>query len=128
MINFRSQAKFWLMNFPSKLAPRLFVINVVPKVWNSLPYHVKSSEKSDTFKDLLKNCDGDLCYCNLCKQMIFIKFFHIQYYPFSLLLFCIGRFLLNIVYVTKLLKHITYKSVTKVSLENPSFFLKIQFT
>ena len=25
-----------------------------PKIWNNLPYHVKSSENLDTFKNLLK--------------------------------------------------------------------------
>ena len=38
-----------------------------PKRWNNLPYHVKSSENLDTFKNLLKNWDGNL-KCNLCKK------------------------------------------------------------
>ena len=30
-----------------------------PKIWNSLPFHIKSSEKSSltTFKRIIKNCD-----------------------------------------------------------------------
>ena len=39
-----------------------------PKIWNNLPYHVKSSENLDTFKDLLKNSDGNLCKFYLCKK------------------------------------------------------------
>ena len=39
-----------------------------PKIWNNLPYHVKSSENLDTFKNLLKNWDGNLCKCSLCKK------------------------------------------------------------
>ena len=39
-----------------------------PKIWNNLPYHVKSSENLDTFKDLLKNWDGNLCKFYLCKK------------------------------------------------------------
>ena len=37
-------------------------------IWNNLPYHVKSSETLDTFKNLLKNWDGNSCKCNLCKN------------------------------------------------------------
>ena len=35
-----------------------------PKTWN----HVKSSDNLDTFKNLLKDWDGNLCKCNLCKN------------------------------------------------------------
>ena len=42
-----------------------------PKIWNNLPYHIKSSDNLDTFKNLLKNWDGNLCKCNLCKNYIF---------------------------------------------------------
>ena len=42
-----------------------------PKIWNNLPYHVKCSENLDTFKNLLKNWDGNLCKCNLCKNDIY---------------------------------------------------------
>ena len=39
-----------------------------PKIWNNLPYHIKSSKNLDTFKNLLKNWDGNSCKCNLCKK------------------------------------------------------------
>ena len=39
-----------------------------PEIWNNLPCHVKSSENLDAFKNLLKNWDGNLCKCNLCKK------------------------------------------------------------
>ena len=42
-----------------------------PKIWNNLPYHVKSSEKLDNFKNLLKNWDGNLCKCNIFKNDIY---------------------------------------------------------
>ena len=42
-----------------------------PEIWNNLPYHVKYSDNLDTFKNLLKNWDGDLCKCNLCKNDIY---------------------------------------------------------
>ena len=38
-----------------------------PKIWNNLPYHVKSYDNLDTFKNLLKNWYINLCKCNLCK-------------------------------------------------------------
>ena len=46
-----------------------------PKIWNNLPYHVKSSENLDTFKNLLKNWDGNSCKCNLCKKWYLLKSF-----------------------------------------------------
>ena len=46
-----------------------------PKIWNNLPYHVKSSDNLDTFKNLLKNWDGNLCKCNLCKKLYLLKSF-----------------------------------------------------
>ena len=42
-----------------------------PKIWNNLPYHVKSSDNLDTSKNLLKNWNGNLCKCNLCKNDIY---------------------------------------------------------
>ena len=42
-----------------------------PKIWNNLPYHVKSSDNLDTFKNLLKDWDGNLCKCNLCKNDVY---------------------------------------------------------
>ena len=42
-----------------------------PKIWNNLPCSIKSSDNLDTFKNLLKNWDGNLCKCNLCKNDIY---------------------------------------------------------
>ena len=42
-----------------------------PKIWNKLPYHVKSSENLDTFKNLLKNWDGNLFECIYVKNGIY---------------------------------------------------------
>ena len=41
------------------------------KIWNKLPYHVKSSENLDTFKNLLKNWDGNLFECIYVKNGIY---------------------------------------------------------
>ena len=41
---------------------------VGPRICNNLPYHVISSHNLDTFKNLLKSWDGNLCKCNLCKN------------------------------------------------------------
>ena len=70
-----------------------------PKIWNNLPYHVKSSENLDTFKDLLKNWDGNLCKFCLCKKWYLWKSFIPQYYLFNLFYFYIGSFILNIIYI-----------------------------
>ena len=44
-----------------------------PKIWDNLPYHVKSSDNLDTFKNLLKDWDRSLCKCmkNLCKNDVY---------------------------------------------------------
>ena len=42
-----------------------------PKIWNNLPCHVKSSDNLDTFKNLLKNWDGNLFKCNLCQNDVY---------------------------------------------------------
>ena len=39
-----------------------------PKVWNSLPYHIKSSENLTIFKTLRKNWNGTVCSCKICKN------------------------------------------------------------
>ena len=36
-----------------------------PKVWNSLPFHVKTSENLKTFKDIVKNWNGSTCNCRV---------------------------------------------------------------
>ena len=35
-----------------------------PKIWNSLPFHVKTSENLKTFKDIIKNWNGSTCNCS----------------------------------------------------------------
>ena len=70
-----------------------------PQIWSNLPYHVKSSENLNVFKNLLKNWNENSYKCNLCEKMKFIKIFHSQYYLFSLFLLYIGRFLLNIIHI-----------------------------
>ena len=42
-----------------------------PKIWNNLPYHVESSDTLHTFTNLLKDWDGNLCKCNLCKNDVY---------------------------------------------------------
>ena len=39
-----------------------------PKIWNSLPPHIKSCENLETFKRVIKNWDGITCNCGLCKN------------------------------------------------------------
>ena len=40
------------------------------KVWNSLPYHIKSSENLSIFKTLKKNWNGTVCSCKKGKLLI----------------------------------------------------------
>ena len=37
-----------------------------PKLWNSLPYHIKSSENLESFKRTIKHWNGERCLCNVC--------------------------------------------------------------
>ena len=37
-----------------------------PKIWNSLPYHLKYSKNISTFKQMIKNWDGCKCQCDDC--------------------------------------------------------------
>ena len=38
-----------------------------PKIWNSLPFHIKSSENLEAFKNIIKNWNG-VCYkCKVCQ-------------------------------------------------------------
>ena len=39
-----------------------------PKIWNSLPPHIKSCENLKTFKRVIKNWDGVTCNCRVCKN------------------------------------------------------------
>ena len=37
-----------------------------PKIWNSLPYHIKSSENLESFKMIIKHWNGTRCNCKVC--------------------------------------------------------------
>ena len=39
-----------------------------PKIWNSLPFHVKNSENLKTLKDIIKNWNGNTCNCRVCQS------------------------------------------------------------
>lgn len=39
-----------------------------PKIWNSLPSHIKSAKDLDAFKKLIKVWDGISCKCNFCNN------------------------------------------------------------
>ena len=39
-----------------------------PKIWNSLPFHIKSSESLTTFKRIIKNWDTVSCKCPICQR------------------------------------------------------------
>ena len=65
--------KYWLnLNIPnynqvtlSKKSSRIFG----PKIWNSLPYHIKSPKIHETFKIVIKNWDSVNCKCVICKKL-----------------------------------------------------------
>jgi len=37
-----------------------------PKIWNSLPAHIKGADSLKTFKNLIKNWNGVSCICSTC--------------------------------------------------------------
>ena len=39
-----------------------------PKIWDSLPFHVKSSENLEAFKNIMKNWNGGSCKCKVCQN------------------------------------------------------------
>ena len=39
-----------------------------PKIWNSLPFHVKTRENLKTFKDIIKTWNGSTCNCRVCQS------------------------------------------------------------
>ena len=39
-----------------------------PKIWNSLPFHIKSSENLETFKNIIKNWNAVSCTCVVCQR------------------------------------------------------------
>ena len=38
-----------------------------PKIWNLLPFHVKSSDNLESFKKIIKNWNGVSCRCKVCQ-------------------------------------------------------------
>ena len=41
-----------------------------PKVWNSLPFHIKTSENLIQFKSLIKNWNDNSCSCAVCTKWV----------------------------------------------------------
>ena len=39
-----------------------------PKIWNSLPFQIKSSESLTIFKRVIKNWDMVSCKCRICQR------------------------------------------------------------
>ena len=37
-----------------------------PKLWNALPYHIKTSDNLNSFKPIIKCWDGNHCTCRVC--------------------------------------------------------------
>ena len=37
------------------------------KIWNSLPFHIKSSDNLEVFKKIIKNWNGVSCKCKVCQ-------------------------------------------------------------
>ena len=37
------------------------------KIWYSLPFHIKSSENLEAFKNIIKNWNGVSCKCKVCQ-------------------------------------------------------------
>ena len=56
-------AKFSQVSFGNKR-----VRSFGPKIWNSLPPHIKSCESLETFKGVIKNWDGITGNCRACKN------------------------------------------------------------
>ena len=38
-----------------------------PEIWNSLPFHIKSFENLEVFKNTIKNWNGVSCKCKVCQ-------------------------------------------------------------
>ena len=52
-----------------------------PKVWNSLPFHIKTPENLIQFKSLIKNWNGNSCSCSLHKvSYLLVLFFYYEFY------------------------------------------------
>ena len=37
-----------------------------PKVWTALPFHIKSKENLQTYKEVIQFWDGSKCSCDIC--------------------------------------------------------------
>ena len=48
-----------------------------PKIWNSLPFHVKTSENLKTFKEIINNWIGSTCNCRVCQGWIELTSFKV---------------------------------------------------
>ena len=52
-----------------------------PKVWNSLPFHIKTSENLIQFKNLIKNWNGNSCSFSLHKVSYpLVSVFYYEFY------------------------------------------------
>ena len=38
------------------------------KIWNDVPYHIKSSDNFNSFKAIMKCWDGNHCTCRVCEH------------------------------------------------------------
>ena len=38
------------------------------KIWNSLPYHIKSAKNLLCFKNVIKSWNGSICSCKVCRK------------------------------------------------------------
>ena len=45
------------------------------KVWNSLPFHIKTPENLIQFRSLIKNWNGNSCSCTVCTKKLIHKFY-----------------------------------------------------
>ena len=45
--------------------------NFSPKLWNSLPYHIKSSENLESFKRTIKHWNGECCPYKVCNYIYY---------------------------------------------------------
>ena len=58
-----------------------------PKIWNSLPLHIKSSENINTFKKVIKSWNGITFNCQVCLEKVFRKQLLLVFFFHALLLF-----------------------------------------
>ena len=46
------------------------------KIWNSLPFQIKSSENLEAFKNIIKSWNGVSCKCKLCQyNLVLVNYF-----------------------------------------------------